>query len=165
MSRSRRFPRRRRAASATTHRATRRRRRAATAPQRPERASPASSRSRVRDEDGPPARTRRDETTAPADGRDEPFPPRGKKRPARGGGWDVARLYIGAGRTAKVRPADLVGAIANEAGIDARAIGAIQIADRFSIVEVPEEIADDVVAALRASTIKGRQVLVRRDRA
>ena len=30
----------------------------------------------------------------------------------------MARLYIGAGRTAKVRPADLVGAIANEAGID-----------------------------------------------
>jgi ATP-dependent RNA helicase DeaD len=77
----------------------------------------------------------------------------------------VARLYIGAGRSAKVRPSDLVGAIANEAGIDARAIGAIQIADRFSIVEVPEEVADDIVSALRSSTIKGRQVLVRRDRA
>ncbi len=79
--------------------------------------------------------------------------------------WDVARLYIGAGRLAKVRPADLVGAIANEVGIDASAIGAIQIADRFSIVEVPDEIADDIIAALRETTIKGRQVLVRRDRA
>jgi len=91
-------------------------------------------------------------------------PGRGAARRSRGGEWDVARLYIGAGRTAKVRPADLVGAIANEAGIDARAIGAIQIADRFSIVEVPDEIADDIVAALRSTTIKGRQVLVRRDR-
>ena len=77
----------------------------------------------------------------------------------------MARLYIGAGRTAKVRPGDLVGAIANEAGIDSRAIGAIQISDRFSIVEVPDEVADDVVDALRSSTIKGRKVLVRRDRA
>ncbi len=79
--------------------------------------------------------------------------------------WDVANLWIGAGRLAKVRPGDLVGAIANEVGIDSSAIGAIQIADRFSLVEVPEEIADDIIEALRRSTIKGRQVLVRRDRA
>lgn len=104
---------------------------------------------------------------APARGeRREPFAtPRDKRGRTRESAWDVARLYIGAGRSAKVRPGDLVGAIANEAGIDARAIGAIQIADRFSIVEVPEEIADDIVSALRSSTIKGRQVLVRRDRA
>ncbi len=78
--------------------------------------------------------------------------------------WDVANLWIGAGRLAKVRPGDLVGAIANEVGIDSSAIGAIQIADRFSLVEVPDEIADDIVEALRRTTIKGRQVLVRRDR-
>jgi ATP-dependent RNA helicase DeaD len=113
-------------------------------------------------DEGYPARS---SAGAAAGRRDAAFPARDKQRTARGGEWDVARLFIGAGRMAKVRPSDLVGAIANEAGIDARAIGAIQIADRFSIVEVPEEIADDVVAALRASTIKGRQVLVRRDRA
>jgi ATP-dependent RNA helicase DeaD len=57
-----------------------------------------------------------------------------------------------------------VGAIANEVGIDAGAIGAIQIADRYSLVEVPEEIAEDIIEALRATTIKGKRVLVRRDR-
>ena len=98
-------------------------------------------------------------------GREESFGPPRKQKRSQGPTWDVARLYIGAGRTAKVRPADLVGAIANEAGIDSRAIGAIQISDRFSIVEVPDEVADDVVDALRSSTIKGRKVLVRRDRA
>ncbi|MBK5188263.1 MAG: DbpA RNA binding domain-containing protein, partial [Gemmatimonadaceae bacterium] len=76
----------------------------------------------------------------------------------------ITRLYIGAGRKAKVRPGDLVGAIANEAGIDAGAIGAVQITDRYSLVEVPEEIADDVIAALQATTIKGKRVQVRRDR-
>ena len=78
--------------------------------------------------------------------------------------WDVARLYIGAGRNANIRPADLVGAIVNEAGIDARAIGAIQITDRFSLVEVPDEIAEGIIETLRATTIKGKRVPVRRDR-
>jgi ATP-dependent RNA helicase DeaD len=77
--------------------------------------------------------------------------------------WDVARLYIGAGRAANVRPGDLVGAIVNEAGVDARAIGAIQITDRFSLVEVPADIADSIIETLRATTIKGKRVPVRRD--
>jgi ATP-dependent RNA helicase DeaD len=93
----------------------------------------------------------------------------GKRAPARARArvtpeWDVTRLFIGAGRKAGVRPSDVVGAIANEVGIDSRAVGAIQITDRFTLVEVPEEIADDIVAALRSSTIKGKRVPVRRDR-
>jgi ATP-dependent RNA helicase DeaD len=63
-----------------------------------------------------------------------------------------------------VRPGDLVGAIANEVGISAGAIGAIQISETHSLVEIPEEIADDIIEALRATTIKGRRVVVRRDR-
>lgn len=95
---------------------------------------------------------------------------REKRRPQRRSGrpapaWDVARLFVGAGREAGVRPGDLVGAIANEVGIDSSVIGSIEIADRFSLVEVPDEIADDIISALRASTIKGRKVTVRRDRA
>ena len=43
-------------------------------------------------------------------------------------------------------------------------IGAIEIADRFSLVEVPETAADDVVAALRQVSIKGRKTTVRRER-
>ena len=91
------------------------------------------------------------------------------KRPARErgterSGYEVTRLWVGAGRKAGVRPADLVGAIANESGIDARTIGAIDITDRFSIVEVPEDAADEVIAALSNSTIKGKRVQIRRDR-
>ena len=78
--------------------------------------------------------------------------------------WNVARLYVGAGRKSNIRPADLVGAIVNEAGVDPRAIGAIQITDRFSLVEVPDEIADEIITTLRAATIKGKRVPVRRDR-
>ena len=90
--------------------------------------------------------------------------PRRGKRAERQYETDVTRLYVALGRRAGVRPADLVGAIANEAGIDARAVGSIEIADRFSIVEVPDEVADDVIGALRSTTIRGRRVMVRRDR-
>ena len=62
-----------------------------------------------------------------------------------------------------MKPGDLVGAIANEVGIESSAIGAIEIADRFSLVQVPEEIAEEIIAALRSTTIKGKKVPVRRD--
>ena len=77
---------------------------------------------------------------------------------------DVTRLYVALGRKAGVRPADLVGAIANEAGIDSRQIGAIEIADRFSLIEVPGGAAEDIIQALRGTTIRGKRVLARRDR-
>jgi ATP-dependent RNA helicase DeaD len=76
----------------------------------------------------------------------------------------MTRLFVGAGRERGIRPQDLVGAIANEAGLNGRQIGAIEIADRFSLVEVPEAAADQVVAALRGRTIKGKKTTVRRER-
>jgi ATP-dependent RNA helicase DeaD len=86
---------------------------------------------------------------------------RGRAAPRDG---NVSRIYVGLGRQAGVRPADLVGAIANEAGLDARDIGAIDIADRFALVEVPGDAVDGVIDALRGATIRGKRVLVRRDR-
>lgn len=76
----------------------------------------------------------------------------------------MTRLYVGIGRQGGLRPGDLVGAIANEAGLDARAIGAIDIADRFSLVEVPAASADEVIRALRGTSLRGKRVMVRRDR-
>ena len=77
---------------------------------------------------------------------------------------DVTRLYIGLGRSSGMRPADIVGAIANEAGVNPREIGAIDIADKFSIVEVPGVDAKSIIAALRNTTLRGKRVLVREDR-
>src|SRR5690606_37874249 len=86
-------------------------------------------------------------------------------RPAAGRSRDgVARLFLGLGRRAGVRPQDLVGAITGESRLSGREVGAIEIADRFSLVEVPEPAADAVIAALRRATIKGRRLTVRRDR-
>ena len=85
-------------------------------------------------------------------------------RRARSSDRDVVRLFLGIGRHAGVRPQDLVGAIAGEAGLSGRDIGAIEIADRFSLVEVPAARVDNVITALRRTTIKGRRPTVRRER-
>jgi ATP-dependent RNA helicase DeaD len=85
-------------------------------------------------------------------------------RRGRGPSAGMTRLFFGLGRSSGVRPADLVGAIAGESRLRGREIGAIEIADRFSLVEVPESAAHDVIAALRGATVKGRKVTVRRER-
>jgi len=86
-----------------------------------------------------------------------------KDRPRSSAGG-TARVYVGAGRTGGVRPQDLVGAIAGETRLTGRDIGAIEITDRFSLVEVPSDSVDEVVGALRATRIKGQKVQVRPDR-
>jgi ATP-dependent RNA helicase DeaD len=77
---------------------------------------------------------------------------------------DNAKLYIAAGRAAGIRPQDLFAAIASEGGVPGKSIGAIQITEKFSLVEVPEESAEHVIRKLRATTIRGKKVSVRRDR-
>ncbi len=70
----------------------------------------------------------------------------------------MVRLFVDAGRKDGVRPADIVGAIANEARIPGRAIGAIDIYDRFTFVEIPERYRDDVLNAMRHTTLHGKAV-------
>jgi ATP-dependent RNA helicase DeaD len=75
----------------------------------------------------------------------------------------VVRMYVGAGRDAGIGPRDLVGAITGEAGVKSDAVGAIHVADHFSVVEVPELFADRIIEALRRTKLRGRKVEVRRD--
>ena len=84
-------------------------------------------------------------------------------RPGHGSGREVgmARVYVGAGRDVGMRPGDLVGAIANEAKLNAKVIGAIAIEERFSLVDVPEAMAQGIIDVLGRSRIKGRKVPVR----
>ena len=63
-----------------------------------------------------------------------------------------------------VRPADIVGAIAGEANVPGDRIGAIEITDQFTLVDVDEGDADRIVQVLSGASIRGRQVPVRRSR-
>jgi ATP-dependent RNA helicase DeaD len=89
-------------------------------------------------------------------------PEEGPRAPATAG--EFTRLYVSVGRSAGVRPADLVGAITGEAAVGGEAVGAIEIADRHSLVDVRQAVADDVLNALRAATIRGHRVTASRYR-
>ena len=108
----------------------------------------------------PPARTRAARSGRPRRTRTDRGP--STDRPGSGGPW--VRLFVGGGRRAGIRPGDLVGAITNEAGVPGSVVGAIQINDAFSLVDVQASVADDVGHALAGATIRGRRLQVRRDR-
>jgi ATP-dependent RNA helicase DeaD len=101
------------------------------------------------------------EERGPRGRRDQFRPDRGDER--RPGGA-MTRLFLSIGRRRGIRPADLVGAISNEANIPGRAIGSIEITDQFTLVEVPESLADQVIQAMSNARIKGRSFSIRRDR-
>ncbi|WP_434446021.1 DEAD/DEAH box helicase [Lentzea sp. E54] len=90
--------------------------------------------------------------------------PAGPRRERRGPSEGMTRLFLGAGRSSGIRPQDIVGAITGETSLKGRDIGAIEIADRFSLVEVPGTVANDVIEQLRDATIKGKRVTIRRER-
>jgi ATP-dependent RNA helicase DeaD len=90
--------------------------------------------------------------------------PNRSKRAAAGGGSGTTRLYVSLGREAGLRPQDLVGAITGETSLSGRNIGSIEISGRFSLVDVPEDAADEVIDSLRNTKIRGRRATVRRER-
>jgi ATP-dependent RNA helicase DeaD len=86
------------------------------------------------------------------------------KRSARQGSGETARVFIGLGRAAHIRPQDLVGAITGETSLQGREIGSIELSDRFSLVEVPADRIDEVITGLRKTKLKGRKATVRREK-
>lgn len=72
----------------------------------------------------------------------------------------MTRLFVNIGHNMRVRPQDFVGAIANEANIPGRSIGAIDIHDAFSFVDVPSGDAENVMNVLNSGSIKGKSVNV-----
>ncbi len=73
----------------------------------------------------------------------------------------MVRIYVGMGRHDGLRPGDLVGCITNEAGLTGKQIGVIDIMDSSAFVEVPIEMGNQVVDALKNSKLRNRRVTVR----
>ncbi len=76
-------------------------------------------------------------------------------------GDGMVRLFIDAGRKSGVRPGDIVGAIANEAGIPGKEIGAIDIYERFSFVDIPAQYLQQVLKRMDGATIRSRDARIR----
>jgi ATP-dependent RNA helicase DeaD len=68
------------------------------------------------------------------------------------------RLFMNVGHNQQVRPADVVRTIAREADISGGLIGAIDIHENFTFVEVPREVGDTVLQAMQNATIQGHSV-------
>lgn len=102
-------------------------------------------------------------------GSSDRFAPRGERRE---GGRDgeakrqsapeagMTRLFLSLGRKDHIMPKDIVGAIAGEANIPGKTIGAIDIYDKFTFVDVPERDARAVLRAMDGNTIKGKPVQI-----
>jgi len=73
----------------------------------------------------------------------------------------TVRLFIAAGRSMGVRPADIVGAIANEAGVPGREIGSIDIYDAFTFVDVPEQYRQQVLNSMSRVRIRNQPANLR----
>jgi ATP-dependent RNA helicase DeaD len=70
----------------------------------------------------------------------------------------MVRLFINIGKKKGVRPGDILGAIAGESSISGDLVGAIDMHDQYTFVEVPQEVAKDVLYGMRHAKIKGKSV-------
>lgn len=72
----------------------------------------------------------------------------------------MVRLFINIGKKQKVRPGDILGAVAGESGIPGDVVGAIDMYDKYTFVEVPQEHGKKVLAAMKNVRIKGHDIHV-----
>lgn len=73
----------------------------------------------------------------------------------------MVRIYVGMGRHEGLRPGDLVGMITNEAGLQGKQIGVIEIIERAAFVEVPAAEGQRVIDTLSNGKLRNRKVNVR----
>ncbi|QNR96389.1 DEAD/DEAH box helicase [Stenotrophomonas sp. 169] len=84
------------------------------------------------------------------------MPPRGAPEQ----GMETFRIEVG--HQHGVKPANIVGAIANEAGLESRFIGRIDIHDGFSVLDLPTDMPQDVLTHLKKVWVSGQQLNMRR---
>ena len=77
-----------------------------------------------------------------------------------GGEERMARLFINIGKSQRVTPGDILGAVAGESGIPGRLVGSIDMYDGYTFVDVPAEYAEDVLNAMSHARIKGKLIHV-----
>jgi ATP-dependent RNA helicase DeaD len=88
----------------------------------------------------------------------EPRQRKSRDRPARG----MERFRIEVGYQHGVKPGNIVGAIANEAGLDAEHIGHIDIHTEFSLVDLPAGMPKEVFQDLRKARVCGQRINISR---
>ena len=67
----------------------------------------------------------------------------------------MVRLFINIGKKDRVKPGDILGAIAGESGMPGKLVGAIDMYDKYTFVEVPREYGREVLEGMKNTKIKG----------
>ncbi|MFL0750030.1 MAG: DEAD/DEAH box helicase [Prochlorococcus sp.] len=75
---------------------------------------------------------------------------------------DMDRFRVEVGHRDRVKPGNLVGAIANESGLEGRMIGRIQIFDSYSLVDLPKGMPEDVFNDLKRLKVMNRELHIQR---
>jgi ATP-dependent RNA helicase DeaD len=102
-------------------------------------------------------------------GRDERFPSRAEDRgdrrrqdrPNRAPEDNMERFRVDVGHRDRVKPGNLVGAIANESGLQGRMIGRIQIFESHSLVDLPKGMPQDVFESLKRLKVMNKELQIR----
>jgi len=100
-----------------------------------------------------PRKRRDDHSRGDAKGRTRELPPPDK---------DMERFHIQVGHTHGVKPGNIVGAIANEAGLDGQHIGHIEICEDFCIVDLPKGMPEEVFRDLKKVRVCGQALKISR---
>ena len=74
----------------------------------------------------------------------------------------MATLFFNVGKEQKLKSGDILGAVAGESGIPGKLVGSIDMYDKYTFVEVPEDCADEVLESMRHVKIRGKNVKVER---
>ena len=84
-------------------------------------------------------------------------------RPARAPEENMQRYRVAVGHRDRVKPGNLVGAIAGETGLQGRSIGRIQIFDNHSLVDLPKGMPEDIFNSLRSLRVMNRELQITQD--
>lgn len=72
--------------------------------------------------------------------------------------------WVAVGHQQGVKPGNLVGAITNEAGLSSDQIGRVVIKERFSLIDLPQDLSDEVLQHLKKVKVAGTELAIRPDR-
>ena len=123
----------------------------------------------ARSEAAPAAKAARKETRERAEPREEraaaveaAAPAKKERAERKGSGVDMEPYRIEVGHTHGVKPANIVGAIANEAGLEAKYIGRIEIFDDYSLLDLPAGMPPEVFDQLKSVAIGAHKLRLSR---
>jgi ATP-dependent RNA helicase DeaD len=86
-----------------------------------------------------------------------------KERVARAPDPGMATYRIAVGHQHGVKPGNIVGAIANEGGVDSKNIGRIEIYDDYSVLDMPASMSTDTLELLQGTIVAGQRLRIMRE--